>query len=186
MKQLPKQQIFYLAAGVLIFILFFWIFIYAPANRKLSRIKQKLAYTENQIADIAGIAQGRDLSEAMAKLNKDLIRSASRLPLRRETVTNYLSDNAARFNIDVKNMVLAQNRAITGKIPGLEIDETPITMTLTADYRSLGDFLNSLTNDESMLIILKKLEIQGAGEGRTKLDITLKVNAYLAKEAAGK
>ncbi|MCX5713127.1 MAG: hypothetical protein NTY47_08770 [Candidatus Omnitrophica bacterium] len=147
-------------------------------------LRQALTYAEDQIADINKMTQGKDLSEAVTKFNKDLARAAAKLPLRQEVVLNYLSDNARRFNIDVKNMVLADKQIVKDIIPGLEIDEIPVSMTLTGDFRSLGDYLNLLTNDESVLTILKKIDIIGGGEGRTKLDISLKVSAYLAKEAA--
>ncbi|MFA6349460.1 MAG: type 4a pilus biogenesis protein PilO [Candidatus Omnitrophota bacterium] len=187
MKQLTKQQqqIIYVAAGSVVFILLFWMLIFAPASRKLSQIKQKLSSTENQIADITKITQGKDLSEVVAKLNKDLVRFASKLPLRQEIVMNYLSDNARRSNIDVKNIVLSEKQVVKEGVAGLEIDETLISMALTGDFRSLGEFLNSLTHDDSILIVLKQLNISGTGEGRSKLDISLKVNAYLAKEAIG-
>ncbi len=187
MKRLTKQQqqIIYIAAGALVFIMLFWVFIYAPASRKLSQIKQKLIFTEKQIADITSITQGRELSEVMTKFNKDLSKLAAKLPMRQEAAMNYLSDIARKCNIDVKNMVLAGKQVIKDKIPGLEIDEIPISMTLSGDFRSLGDFLNLLTNDESVLTILKKIDVAGSGEGRTKLDINLRVSAYLAKEATG-
>ncbi len=188
MKQLTKQQqkIIYIASGALVFILLFWIFVYAPASKKLNQIKQKLNYTEDQIAQINRMAQGRELSDVVAKLNKDLGRLASKLPLRPETVMNYISDNARRFNIEVKNIVLAEKKVLKDKIAGLEIDEIPVAMVLTGDFRSLGDFLNSLTHDDSILIILKSLNVSGTGEGRSKLDINLKVNVYLGREASGK
>jgi len=43
-----------------------------------------------------------------------------------------------------------------------------------------------LTHDDSILIILKSLNVSGTGEGRSKLDINLKVNVYLGREASGK
>ena len=184
MKKLSKEQqkIIYISLGSIVFLLLFLFLVYLPQSRKLSLIKQSLSSTERQIVEITNITQGRDLFEVVSKLTKDLNVMALKLPIRQEVVMNYLSDNARKYGVDVKNIVLGEKRPIDDKIPGYSIAVMPISMVVVADFRSLGNYLNSLTNDYSLLIVLERVEIKGDGQGRTNLDANLKINAYFSSE----
>ena len=183
MKKLTKEQkrIIYLGAIILVAIILFWLIIYAPQSRRLRAIKNQLNDAEARIAEITQIAEGEDLSVVVRKYNEQLIGLQNKFPSSEEAVINFLSENARRLKIDVKNITMAANILLKDKIPGYEVEELPISMNLSCDYRSLGEYLSILRNDASILARIRQLGIRGEGEGRPVLNVTLQISVYLSK-----
>ena len=183
MKNLSKEQkkIIYLAVILIGFLLLFLVFIYAPQSRRVKEIKNKLFFAENQITEINKITQGQDLAAAVGKLNQKLVRLVRRMPERQEVAMKFLTENARRLGIEVKNIVLLDKQIAANKAPGYIIGEVPIAMTLTADYKAIGEYLIALDEDESLLTRVRELDIKGDGEGQPKLDVSLQISAYLSE-----
>lgn len=183
-KNLSKAQrkIIYISAVVLISLLIFWIFVYGPQSRKFAKIKLKLTQAENQIAEILRLTAGKDLVVAVTELRTNLTKVTAELPAEDEDVIYNLSENAKKLKIEVRNMAPSGRRLLANKIPNYDIEELPISMNLVCEYRVLGEYLNILRNSFPVLIRVRQLDIKGKGEGRTDLDVTLQVSAYLAHE----
>lgn len=187
-KELTREQkkIIYIAVVVAAFIILFWAVVYAPQSRRLTAVKNKLSAAEAQIAQITRLAQNRDLGQVVTDLSKQLNQMAAKLPAREEGVLNYLSKTARDLKIEIKDMDLADKKTLEGKIPGYVVAELPVVLSLSAEFRSLGEYLNVLEDNSSILVQVRQLEIKGSGEGHPKLDINLKLLVYLSQSAAEK
>lgn len=187
MKKLSRKQqkIIGIAIAVIAFIFLFWFFVYVPQSRQLSSKKSKLKEVESQIAQINQIIQGRDLTIVVADLNQQLKKATDKLPFRQEVVINYLSENARNLKIEVKNINLSEKNVQESQIAGYKIEELPVTMNLSCDFRSLGEYLNILRDNQFLLTRVRQLDIEGSGEGKARLNIGLQISIYLAKEITG-
>lgn len=184
MKELTKEQkkIIYIALIVVSFLFLFRIFVYAPQQRKLAFIKKQLKDAEAQIAEIDRLTAGKELSTAMQDLSAQLQKASSRLLVKDEDVINGLSGRAKKLKIEIKNLDPDDKITLPNRVPGYDAQELPISMNLSCDFKTLGEYLDILRNDLPVLIRIKQLDITGSGEGRANLNITLKISAYLLKE----
>jgi len=184
MKKLTKEQekIIYISAVVLASLFLFWAFIYLPQARRLGAIKNKLSDTENQILEITSIVPQDDLKVVVINLNRQFQVAISKLPAHEETVIQYLSDTAKKIKIEVKDIVFSDKQALKNKIPGYAAEEMVVSMNLTCDFRSLGEYLDALRNNSALLIKVRQLDINGNGEGNSNLSINLQISAYLSRK----
>ena len=177
-----QQKIIYISFVVFVFFICFWVFIHGPQSRKLNRLKADLARTEIQIAEISRLASGGDLAEAVRSLKMSLDNAMGQLPSQDEVVIKNLLEGAKKLRIEVNNVSPAGVRPIEGGAFGFSISELPISLRLSCDYRTLGEYLHSLRNDFPVLVKLRQLDIRGRGEGQMNLEINLQVSAYLASQ----
>lgn len=182
MKKLTEEQkkIIYIALAVIVIISVFWIFVFAPQRRRLAAMKKRLRTTEAQIAQIQDITQGKDLTTAVTELNQTFAMLTSTLPAGEKAVIHYLSEQARKFKVEVKNIALLDKRPVEHGISGFTVEEQPISMKLVCGLRSLGEYLNILGDGTAMLIKIRRLDIQGSGEGQPDLDIRLQISVYLS------
>ncbi|HOX55157.1 MAG: hypothetical protein PHI86_06705 [Candidatus Omnitrophica bacterium] len=178
-----QKKILYVSVIVLVSFVLYVILIHRPQGSRLLEIRRDLAGTENQIADILSLAKGNELTVAVKKLKTDLDKAYSQFPQGEEKVIRRLSDEASRLKIKVKNITSSGVKTIDEEIGGRNIEELFISMNLSCEYRQLGDYLNVLINNFPILIKVSQLEIKGAGEGASELDVDLKLSAFLSKEA---
>ncbi|MDD5005482.1 MAG: hypothetical protein PHS93_03140 [Candidatus Omnitrophica bacterium] len=183
MAKLTKEQkkIIYLGLIAVVFLFLFWFFVYMPQTRRLASIKNELASVESQIAEIIRITEGRELTEAVKDFNTQIIEGANILSFKQEDIISSLLQEARNFKIDVKSITPLARKSLENKIPGFTIEELPISMVLSGEFRDLGEYLNILKNRFPVLIKVRQLDIKGNGEGRAILDATLQISAFLSK-----
>jgi len=183
-KALTKEQqkIIYISFIVFVFFICFWVFIHGPQSRKLAVLKADLTRTESQITEISRLASGGDLAEAVKALKMSLDNAVGQLPSQDEVVIKNLLAGAKKLRIEVSNVSPAGIKSIEGGVSGFSISEFPISMRLSCDYRTLGEYLHMLRNNFPVLIKLRQLDIRGRGEGQMNLEINLQLSAYLASE----
>jgi len=177
-----QQKIIYTGLMVFAFFVCFWVLIYGPQSKRLSRLKSELARTEDQIAEISRLAPGGDLVGAVRALKIKLDSVTGQFPSQDEVVIRDILEGARRLKIDVDNVNPGEIKPIDTEVKGYVISEFPISMHLSCDYRTLGEYLYALRKDFPVLVKLKQLDIKGNGEGRLNLDINLQILAYLASE----
>lgn len=184
MKKLNKEQekIIYISAVVSASLFLFWAFIYLPQARRLREIKNKLNDTENQILKITSIVPQGDIQAVVINLNRQFQLAIAKLPAHEETVIQYLSDAAKKIKIEVKDIVFSDKQALKSKIPGYAVEEMVVSMNLTCDFRSLGEYLDALRNNPLILTRVRQLDINGNGEGNSNLSINLQISAYLSRK----
>jgi len=54
-------------------------------------------------------------------------------------------------------------------------------MSLSGEYRAIGEYIDVLLNDFPNLVRVRQLNIQGKGEGRPILEADLQISVYLAR-----
>lgn len=180
-----QQKIIYLLLILIVALILFLFLIFIPQKRRLSEIKSELRNTESQISDITQLTQGQDLSETVKKIDQQLANAISALPKNDELVIKYLSKNARKLEIDIKNMSLAGKINIDHKIAGYVIEELPITLSLSCNYKALSEYLKLLRQDSAILVKIKQVNIASKGQGRPALQVNLGLSAFLAEESPG-
>lgn len=182
--RLTKEQrkIIYISLAALTFLILFWFFIYAPQSKKFNQIKASLAQTDAQINEISGLMAGKDMATAIKELRSKYETIKSRLPDQDEDAVGKIIDEAKKLRIEIKNITPASRIPLGDKVPGFYLEELPISLNFSCDYRMLGEYLNNLRNNSPLLIRIRRVNIKGKGEGVGNLDINLEISAYLGKE----
>ncbi len=183
-KNLSVQQkkILYIAGIILLSLFLFSFLIFIPQRKKLADIKNKLQAAEAKIAEITSLTKNQDLGAAMKVLNQQFIDTSARLPPQEEMVLSFLAENSRKFKIEVKNISLAKGALLKDKVAAGNLEIMPVNMSLESDYRALGEFLNVLGSDKSILLRVKRLEIRSKGAGNPQLEINLQLLAYLLRK----
>jgi len=184
MRQLTKEQkkIIYVALIITGFLLSFWIFIYAPQSRRLVSIKERLRDADIQIAQIKGMTVGRELADALQDMDRQMNRILRLMPQKAADVISSLSGEARKLKIDIKNIKFSGRQPFASNVAGFDIEELPISISLCGEYKALGEYLYNLRNSDVVLITVRKLDINGKGEGNISLNVSLEICAFLTKE----
>jgi Tfp pilus assembly protein PilO len=176
-----QKKIIYIALLVLAFLIVFWVFIYIPESRKYRQQQEEIRQTEGQVAEITQIAAGRELGRAVRDLRLELGRLLNRLPAQDETAIAAISQAAKKRELSLKSINPRDEKVVDAGIGGYTIKELPISLSLVAEYRSLGEFLNDLAESSDIFVRLRSLRISGSGEGQLGLDVQLELSAYLSE-----
>jgi hypothetical protein len=182
MVNLTKAQrnIFILSITIVIFLLCFWVFVYLPQKNKLSSIKKEITYIETQIAQINKMTGGRDLTEVATGYNTQLRDISAVFSFSEEELIDNLSKEAKNLNIEINSIKPLEKKAIEEKTH-LKIEELPVNMQLSCEFRDLANYLKILKDNFHMLVKVRKIDIMGAGEGKDVLKVNLQISAYLSK-----
>jgi len=182
MKNLTKAQlkIIYLVLILIVAFILFLFIIFFPQRRKLSEIKAEIARTDAQINEITSLSQGKDLAQVVRNIDKELDKAVELLPAKEELIIKYLSKNARKLEIDVKNMNLAEKKQLKDKVQGYVIEELPIVMSLSCGYKALGEYLNILKNDNVLLVKVKQLSIRS--QKRPVLEVNMQISVFMAEQ----
>lgn len=184
MRKITKEQkkIIYIALILSFFEFSLWGLIIMPQKKKLTMLQKKLSDTEAQIAEVEQITQGRNMSEVVTGLNKELSDALGKLPSRQEIVIGYLTDNARNLGIIIRNFSLSDKQVIANEVAGYMVTEMPITINLTGEYQAIAEYLNALRDDTALLIRIENIDIKSKGGENVYLDASLQVNAYFTKK----
>jgi len=185
LKKLTKEQIkiIYISGVALGLLLLFWVLLYAPQARKFSTIKHEISVAESQIKDIEALIQGRELTEVARELSVEFNKLSGMIlsEEKDEEVIGNLSQDARKFNIEVRDIKPAPRVLLKYQVAGLNLIELPISMSLVSESRSLGKYLRDLRNDFPVLLRFRRIEIRSDCEGCHRLNVDLDISAYLSK-----
>jgi Tfp pilus assembly protein PilO len=184
-RNLTKEQrkIIYIALIVFAFFFLLWVTIYVPQSEKLVIIKANIADTERQIEQIMSVARGRDLANVAKELKISSDKIISKFPVGEDIVVAKLTDAAENTaKLMVNDITPATRQSLLGKIPGFELDELLLNMSITGEYKGIVEFLRMLLGDFPVFLRIKELSISGKGEGKSQLDCDIQLSAYLIKK----
>lgn len=177
-----QKKIIYITGVILLSFLLFWSFIYQPQSRRLKEIKQQLKVAEEEITRIRKLAQGRTMEEAVKDLNLRLNQAAAELPSKEKAVIEALSNEAKKLKIAVPVIDPADElKLLAGSIPGVDLEELPVSLQLICEYKALGEYLDILRNKFPYLIKIRQFVIQGGPEGNISLNVNMEISAFLSK-----
>jgi hypothetical protein len=183
MKDLTQEQkkIIYIAAIIAGSLLAFIIFVYLPQSKRLGAIRRQLNEAEANIADIGQITSGRDLNEAVKDLSAKLSTASKIFPSGEGEVISRFTDIAKKLKLQINTLDPQGEIKLAQSIAGYNLSELPVIINMSGEFRAIGEFLNYLRNDFSALARVKKLSLQGNGEGRPALTANLEISVILAK-----
>ena len=139
---------------------------------------------EEQISQITALSAGKELQTTIQDLTNYLDNLQSRFIINEREIINTLSSEAAKLKINVKNITPHQkiDCAAAVNIESYTCQELPISMTLTAEFKNFGQYLDILENNLAVLVNIKELKINGQTSGSPQLDILLDLSVYLLKK----
>jgi len=185
LKKLTQEQIkiIYISAVALLILFLFWVLLYAPQARKFSTIKKEISDAESQIKDIEALIQGRELTEVAQELNIEFNKLSGMIlsEEKDEEVIDNLSQDAKKFNIEVRDIKPASRVLLKYQVAGLNLVELPISMSLVCESRDLGNYLRVLRHDFPVLLKFRRIEIKSDCEGCHRIGVDLDIAAYLSK-----
>ena len=185
LKKLTQEQtkIIYISAIALLTLFLFWILLYAPQARRFTSIKKEISDAESQIKDIEALIQGRELTEVAHELNIEFNKLSGMIlsEEKDEEVIDNLSQDARKFNIEVRDIKPAPRVLLKYQVAGLNLVELPISMSLVSESRALGKYLRDLRYDFPVLLKFRRIEIRSDCEGCHRLNVDLNISAYLSK-----
>lgn len=185
MARLTKAQknIILLSILAVIFLLCFWIFVYLPQQKRLSSIHKEISYIDTQIAQINEMTGGSDLTEALSDFNARIRDMSAIFSSNDEEVIGSLSKEAKKLKIEIESIKPLEKQPVKDLDPSLNIEELPIAMQLSCEFKDLANYLKILREEFPVLIKMKRLEVKGGGEGKDLLSVNLDISAYLSKQA---
>ncbi len=185
LKKLTQEQIkiIYISAAALLILFLFWILLYAPQTRRFATIKKEISSAESQIKDIEALIQGRELTEVARELNIKFNKLTGMIlsEEKDEEVIDNLSQDARKFNIEVRDIRPSSRVLFKYQVAGLNLVELPISMSLICESRNLGRYLQALRHDFPILVKFRRIEIRSDCEGCHQLNVNLDISAYLSK-----
>ncbi len=184
-RNLTKEQrkIIYIALIVFAFFFLMWFFIYVPQSKKLAIIKSNIADTEKQIEQIMSVAKGRDLANVAKELKISSDKVISKFPGGEDIIVVKLTDAAKdSAKLKVNNVTPAARQSLKSKVPGFELDELSLGMSVSGEYKGIVEFLDMILGDFPVFLSIKEIDISGKGEGKTQLDCDIQLSAFLIKK----
>jgi hypothetical protein len=175
-----QKKIIEISSLALLALAVFWFLVYLPQSRKLATLKQQLSSIEGEIAAIQIIAKDRELGTVVKDLKTELGQLNRKFAPDDQAVVYQLSESAKKAGIEVKN-IDPQDKSSAGTAAGLNIEELPVALELSCDYRALGEYLDFLQDEFVYLAKIKDVSMSGHGRGNPRLDVTVHISVYLGK-----
>lgn len=162
-----------------------WIFIYIPQRKQLRALQQELSTIEDRIKSITPSSSQGELAFAVADLQKNLKQSQDLFITNERQLITVLSNAATHKNVNVTSIKPQPKTPLQGvdAAEGYACQEVPMSLTLTGEYRNIGEYIQALDHEVPIIITVRRLSIAGKGEGTYVLDAMLDVSAYLLQEA---
>jgi Tfp pilus assembly protein PilO len=173
-----QNKIIILSLSLVVFLLCFWLVIYLPQKKKLVSIKEKISYTQAQIAEINKMTEGKDLAEAVRSFHEELISTSKLFSFTEEELISNLTQEGNKLKIRINTIKPLERQLVQDK---LDIEELPISIGISAEFKDMATYLKILRDSFPALVKVKKLEVKGSGEGKDRLDMDLEISTYLAR-----
>lgn len=183
-----RQNKIFMMAGIaaLTFAVFVY-FIYLPAKKNLDQLNREYTAMQNDIAAMKqAIGEGKPLEQAILYLRDRLKMYEQKFPQKEEDIFRTLSALAEKGSIDILAMTPEKKRPIK-EITGVPInvkdhtlEEMPISLSVRAAYKKLGQFLNALQEEFPIFVRVDEVRMTKAPDGADdRLDASLNLDTYL-------
>ena len=175
-----------MSAAVLFIFLLFWVFLYFPSSKEITRLKKELNSTEQQIQGIEMFLSGsQNRDEAIRLLKARQLYLSNKFPQTEEDSLRLIPEVARKMGI---NVVSLQPGSITefvdesGKriiIDGKRASYLPITMEVVCFYKNLVGYLTELKDILPAFISVVSLNAVKEKQLNGKVRSTIGFNLYL-------
>lgn len=182
-----RQKMILIFAGLFLLALaVFLIFIYFPANNRLSKLKQQYSAIELEISEFRkNISADKPLEQVIISLREKLKSMDKKFPRKEETIFKELSALAENMEINIASMKPERKQIVIQEadkpiIKDCVVQEMPISMSINTSYKKLGAFLKALKEEFPIFVNIEDVTLsKSGGEGSSVLAVSLKLNTYL-------
>ncbi len=154
-------------------------------------MKAESAAVSKEIGEIrVSMGGARSVDEALSSMNKDVADIEKLFPLKEEAILSELSKLATGMGMEVVSISPQKKQVITAidgvpvSVTGSIVKEMPITMSLRARYKSVGDLILALRSGFPMLVKVDSLDMSSGGREDGMLTVNLQLNSYMLSDTA--
>lgn len=170
----------------------FILLIYLPLRSELAQLKNEFYKIESEVNEIKKIAkEGETLEEAIASLKDKLVSIDNKFPEQDEVILRELSGLASRLGIEVVSIKPQKKKTIQEinqapvSIKGCSVEEMPVSMSLKAPYKTMGEFFKILKDDFPVFVRVDTLRMGKSGDkAKNILNVDLNLDTYLISQEA--
>lgn len=184
---LKKQQnIFFMFAIAGATVISLFVFIYAPMDAHVKRLRSELKAVEdslNKIHKIVGTKE--DIGKGIIKLREEALTYQHKFinPENASELLKTLSDQAREYELDVVSIqpsdfrLCYDEKGTLLKFDGLECNKISIDMSVTGSYGAFVDYMQGLENDSQAQLIVERFGVDEQS-GTDKLKARIVINAF--------
>jgi Tfp pilus assembly protein PilO len=180
----PQKKIVLVVLTAIAVFFILWLFAYFSLRAKIKAASALLEGAEKQIQETESlVADAKSIDEGLLALRQRLQELNSKFPQKEEESLKILSDLARENNIEVRTLrPQSKTQAIQGQegigADGKALWRVLISLEMSASYKDLVAYLDSLKESLNAYFTIEKLEMRKA-EGGGKLGINMDINLYL-------
>lgn len=183
----PSQKNIILTIIIIVAVsLLFLLFVYYPAKKTVSSIKQEIFDVNSQIQEIEAIVvKSKTRQEGIRLLEQKYHELNAKFPRKEEETLKMLADSALAANMEIisirpeaKTPLLdAGSHAV--EIDGKACQKVFVSIELEGGYQNLVKYLESLKKTLPAFINIEKLRVVKNSTETVKVSVTLEVSFYL-------
>lgn len=181
-----QKKIIIISLAALFVILLFWLFLYLPANREISKLRKELILTEQQIQGIEILLTGsQSRNEAIRLLKHKQQYLSNKFPRKEEESLRLIPEIARKMGINVISVQLGPKVELldeSGKqiiIENKVASYLPMTLELNCYYKDLVKYLLDLKASLPAFTSVNSLSIKKDDPLTGKLRVSVEFNLYL-------
>ncbi len=181
-----QKKIIIVSAAAVILAALLGLFVYWPAVRKISLLKDELSGIQDQIEQIeADVGQGRSIAEGIEALKNRYRALDAKFPVKEEEALGLFSEFARKCNVTIVTIksqpkvelldAKDQKIGIEGKICQI----LPVSIEIKSNYSDLGKYIEMLGESLPAFVTVEKLSIHKESAEAPGLRIIMELNLYL-------
>lgn len=185
-----KQKITIVTIGIVILIFYLFItFVYNPEKKQLNDIKQEYIAAKAQVEEFNRmVGEGKQIGDVISAFNNKMDVFDSRFPEKEEVMLREISGACEKAGITVSSIVPQKKRDLQlVSIKHSIVQEMPISISLTASYKKLGELLRILRDDLPVFVRVDNVSMSKSGGPQSSLlNVSLNMNTYLISRSQSK
>lgn len=181
-----QKNIIIMSFSILLVFLLFGIFLYLPASKEISMLKQELNLTEQQIQGIDLLLTGsQGQNEAILLLKKQQQDLDSKFPQKEEESLNLITEIARKMNITIISLQSGAKTELLGVSGKQTVIENrlahyiPITLEVTCFYKDLVKYLLELKLELPAFVSVVSLSVKKEDRSSGRVRAITNFNLYL-------
>ena len=164
----------------------FALFLIWPLSRRVLRLQQEISKVKTWMAQLLPGGTSKPLEEVILEKRSELTRLEEGLPQqeRISDILKHLSQQASELGVTVVSVRPQPSRPYPNAetplvVEGRVCHALPIQMQIECTYRTLGKYLESLTDNFPSVVTVDDLDIEREEGKLPNLKVTLLVTSYI-------
>ena len=181
-----QKKIIIVSAAAVALVALLGLFVYLPAVRKISLLKDEFSGIQDQIEQIeANVGQGRSIAEGIEALKNRYRALDAKFPVKEEEALGLFSEFARKCNVTIvtiksqPKVELLDAKDQKVEIEGKVCQVLPVTIEIKSNYSDLGRYIEMLGESLPAYVTVEELKIYKESGGIPNLRVTMELNLYL-------